>query len=165
MGGIMAVIKIKRPNGEEHTFNLTENAQDTGGNYIRVRFNDQDLYARVSGDWTPLNAVKPNGDRGYVQHDAIGFTTWRWESRDVEPFNRWYVYLPKGRYRVLTEAQYKEYNDLIVQNSRTIGITVKTQKTNDFFINIVFNVDNEIIKNILKGNGTNRVIIERTGNI
>ena len=28
----MAVIKVKRPNGEEHTFNLTENAQDTGGN-------------------------------------------------------------------------------------------------------------------------------------
>ena len=70
-------------------------------------FNGQDLYARVSGNVTPLNVVKPNGDRGYVQYDPIGFTTWRWESRDVKPFNRWYIYLPKGKYRVLTEGQYK----------------------------------------------------------
>lgn len=83
----MAVIKIKTPNGQIQTYNLTENAQDTGGNYIRVRFNGQDLYARVSGNVTPLNVVKSNGDRGYVQYDPITFNTWKWEARNVESFN------------------------------------------------------------------------------
>lgn len=161
----MAAIKVKRSNGEEHTFDLTENAQDTGGNYIRVRFNGQDLYARVSGNWTPLNVVKSNGDRGYIQYDPITFNTWRWESRNVEPFNRWYVYLPKGRYRVLTEAQHKEYNDLTIQNSKTIEITVTNHRNSNDLHYIMFNVDNQIQKKIIKGNGTNRVIIERTGNI
>nr|DAF80203.1 MAG TPA: hypothetical protein [Caudoviricetes sp.] len=161
----MAVIKIKRPNGEEHTFNLTDNSKDTGGNYIRVRFNGQDLYARVSGNVTPLNVVKPNGDRGYVQYDPITFNTWKWESRNVEPFNRWYVYLPKGKYRVLTEGQYKIYNDLVVQNSKTIEVTVTNHRNSNDIHYIMFNIDNQIQNKIIKGNGTNRVIIERTGNI
>lgn len=161
----MAVIKVKRPNGEEHTFNLTENAQDTGGNYIRVHFNGQDLYARVSGSTTPLNVVKPNGDRGYVQYDPITFNTWKWEARNVEAFNKWYVYLPKGKYRVLTEGWHKEYNDLIIQNSKTIEITVTNHRNSNDLHYLMFNIDNQIQKRILKGKGTNRVIIERTGNI
>lgn len=169
MGGIMAVIKIKRPNGEEHTFNLTENAQDTGGNYIRVRFNGQDLYARVSGDWTPLNVVKPNGDRGYVQYDPITFNTWKWEARNVESFNRWYVYLPKGRYNVMTEGQEKKNNTLTITNSKTVEITLNIIKRFDSgdtlkdFLN--FNIDNQIVTTQLASTKTNRIIIERTGDL
>ena len=161
----MAVIKTKTPNGQIQTYNLTDNSKDTGGNYICVHFNGHDYYARVSDNSTPLNVLKPNGDRGYIQYDPITFNTWRWESRNVEPFNRWYVYLPKGRYRVLTEAQHKEYNDLTIQNSKTIEITVTNHRNSNDLHYIMFNVDNQIQKKIIKGNGTNRVIIERTGNI
>lgn len=160
----MAVIKIKRPNGEEHTFNLTENAQDTGGNYIRVHFNGQDFYARVSNDWTPLNVVKPNGDRGYIQHDAVVFTTWRWESRTVEPFNRWYVYLPKGRYHVYMEGINGTNRDLTISNSKNIEITI-TKKIKFDTNYIIFNIDNQIIEGDILGENSNKLFIERTGNI
>ncbi|WP_298710762.1 hypothetical protein, partial [uncultured Veillonella sp.] len=100
----MAVIKTKTPNGQIQTYNLTDNSKDTGGNYICVHFNGQNLYARVAENRTPLNVVKPNGDKGYVQYDPIGFNTWKWETWHVEKFNRWYVYLPKGKYRVTITA-------------------------------------------------------------
>ena len=161
----MAAIKVKRSNGEEHTFNLTENAQDTGGNYIRVRFNGQDLYARVSGNVTPLNVVKPNGDKGYVQYDPITFNTWKWEARNVEKFNRWYVYLPKGKYRILTEGIYKKYHDLTMQTSKDIEITITTSRNYDNNDFITFNINNQISRRDSLGTGMNRLIIERTGNI
>ena len=149
----MAVIKTKTPNGQIQTYNLTENAQDTGGNYIRVRFNGQDLYARVSGNVTPLNVVKPNGDRGYVQYDPITFNTWKWEARNVESFNKWYVYLPKGKYRVFMDASDAAERELT------------TKRVPPNLIKITFNIDNQISiqKNISKH--LNRLIIERTGNI
>lgn len=161
----MAAIKVKRSNGEEHTFNLTENAQDTGGNYIRVRFNGQDLYARVSGNVTPLNVVKANGDRGYVQYDPITFNTWKWEARNVESFNKWYVYLPKGKYRVFMDASNAAERELIIPNSKNIEITITTKRVSPNLIKITFNIDNQISiqKNISKH--LNRLIIERTGNI
>ena len=161
----MAVIKIKTPNGQIQTYNLTENAQDTGGNYIRVRFNGQDLYARVSGNVTPLNVVKPNGDKGYVQYDPITFNTWKWEARNVEKFNRWYVYLPKGKYRILTEGIYKKYHDLTMQTSKDIEITITTSRNYDNNDFITFNINNQISRRDSLGTGMNRLIIERTGNI
>ena len=165
MGGIMAVIKIKRPNGEEHTFNLTENAQDTGGNYIRVRFNGQDLYARVSGNVTPLNVVKSNGDRGYVQYDPIGFNTWKWEAWHVEKFNRWYVYLPKGKYRVTITAMTNKSYELTIPTSKDIEITITTSRNYNNDDLIMFNIDNQISRKEFIDSGVKRLVIERTGNI
>lgn len=165
----MAVIKVKRPNGEEHTFNLTENAQDTGGNYIRVRFNGTDYYARVSGDWSPLSVTKSDKSRGYVQENPIGFTTWRWESQSVNEFNRWYVYLPKGKYNVMTEGQEKKNNTLTITNSKTVEITLNIIKRFDSgdrlkdFLN--FNIDNQIVTTQRASTKTNRIIIERTGDL
>lgn len=161
----MAVIKIKRPNGEEHTFNLTENAQDTGGNYIRVRFNGQDLYARVSGNVTPLNVVKSNGDRGYVQYDPIGFNTWKWEAWHVEKFNRWYVYLPKGKYRVTITAMTNKSYELTIPTSKDIEITITTSRNYNNDDLIMFNIDNQISRKAFIDSGVKRLIIERTGNI
>lgn len=161
----MAVIKIKRPNGEEQTFNLTENAQDTGGNYIRVRFNDQDLYARVSGNVTPLNVVKSNGDRGYVQYDPIGFNTWKWETWHVEKFNRWYVYLPKGKYRVTITAMTEKAYELTIPTSKDIEITITTYRNNNNDDFITFNIDNQISRKAFIDKGIKRLVIERTGNI
>lgn len=161
----MAVIKVKRPNGEEHTFNLTENAQDTGGNYICVRFNDQDLYARVSGNVTPLNVVKSNGDRGYVQYDPIGFNTWKWEAWHVEKFNRWYVYLPKGKYRVTITAMTEKAYELTIPTSKDIEITITTYRNNNNDDFIMFNIDNQISRKEFIDKGIKRLVIERTGNI
>jgi hypothetical protein len=161
----MAVIKIKRPNGEEHTFNLTENAQDTGGNYIRVRFNGQDLYARVSGNVTPLNVVKSNGDRGYVQYDPIGFNTWKWEAWHVEKFNRWYVYLPKGKYRVTITAMTNKSYELTIPTSKDIEITITTSRNYNNDDLIMFNIDNQISRKAFIDSGVKRLVIERTGNI
>lgn len=161
----MAVIKIKRPNGEEHTFNLTENAQDTGGNYIRVRFNGQDLYARVSGNVTPLNVVKSNGDRGYVQYDPIGFNTWKWEAWHVEKFNRWYVYLPFGKYRVTITAMTNKSYELTIPTSKDIEITITTSRNYNNDDLIMFNIDNQISRKAFIDSGVKRLIIERTGNI
>ena len=161
----MAVIKVKRPNGEEHTFNLTDNSKDTGGNYIRVRFNEQDLYARVSGDWTPLNVVKPNGDKGYVQYDPIGFNTWKWEAWNVEKFNRWYVYLPKGKYKVTIKAMTENSYELTIPTSKDIEITITTSRNNNNDDLIRFNIDNQISKKAFIDSGVKRLIIERTGNI
>nr|DAY34446.1 MAG TPA: hypothetical protein [Caudoviricetes sp.] len=161
----MAVIKVKRPNGEEHTFNLTENAQDTGGNYIRVHFNGQDLYARVSGSTTPLNVVKPNGDRGYVQYDPIGFNTWKWETWHVEKFNRWYVYLPKGKYRVTITAMTEKAYELTIPASKDIEITITTYRNNNNDDFITFNIDNQISRKAFIDKGIKRLVIERTGNI
>lgn len=160
----MAVIKVKRPNGEEYTFILTENAQDTGGNYIRVHFNGQDLYARVSGSTTPLNVVKPNGDRGYVQYDPITFNTWKWEARNVESFNKWYVYLPKGKYRILMEAVDTMERELTIPSSKNIEITVTTKRM-AINTHIVFNIDGQILIENLISKRMNRLTIERTGNI
>ena len=161
----MAVIKVKRPNGEEHTFNLTENAQDTGGNYIRVRFNDQDFYARVSVNVTPLNVVKSNGDRGYVQYDPIGFNTWKWEAWHVEKFNRWYVYLPKGKYRVTITAMTEKAYELTIPTSKDIEITITTYRNNNNDDFIRFNIDNQISRKEFIDKGIKRLVIERTGNI
>lgn len=161
----MAVIKTKTPNGQIQSYNLTDNSKDTGGNYIRVRFNDQDLYARVSVNVTPLNVVKSNGDRGYVQYDPIGFNTWNWEAWHVEKFNRWYVYLPKGKYRILTEGISKKYHDLTMQTSKDIEITITTYRNSNNDDLITFNIDNQISRRDSLGNGMNRLIIERTGNI
>lgn len=161
----MAVIKIKRPNGEEHTFNLTENAQDTGGNYIRVRFNGQDLYARVSGNVTPLNVVKSNGDRGYVQYDPIGFNTWKWEAWHVEKFNRWYVYLPKGKYRVTITAMTNKSYELTIPTSKDIEITITTSRNYNNDDLIMFNIDNQISRKAFIDSGVKRLVIERIGNI
>lgn len=161
----MAVIKVKRPNGEEHTFNLTENAQDTGGNYIRVHFNGQDFYARVSNDWTPLNVVKSNGDRGYVQYDPIGFNTWKWEAWHVEKFNRWYVYLPKGKYRVTITAMTEKAYELTIPTSKDIEITITTYRNNNNDDFIRFNIDNQISRKEFIDKGIKRLVIERTGNI
>nr|DAR28530.1 MAG TPA: hypothetical protein [Caudoviricetes sp.] len=161
----MAVIKVKRPNGEEYTFNLTENAQDTGGNYIRVRFNDQDFYARVSVNVTPLNVVKSNGDRGYVQYDPIGFNTWKWEAWHVEKFNRWYVYLPKGKYRVTITAMTEKAYELTIPTSKDIEITITTYRNNNNDDFIRFNIDNQISRKEFIDKGIKRLVIERTGNI
>ena len=161
----MAVIKVKRPNGEEHTFNLTDNSKDTGGNYIRVRFNDQDLYARVSGNVTPLNVVKSNGDRGYVQYDPIGFNTWKWETWHVEKFNRWYVYLPKGKYRVTITAMTEKAYELTIPTSKDIEITITTYRNNNNDDFITFNIDNQISRKAFIDKGIKRLVIERTGNI
>lgn len=161
----MAVIKVKRPNGEEHTFNLTEHAQDTGGNYICVRFNGQNLYARVSGNVTPLNVVKSNGDRGYVQYDPIGFNTWKWEAWHVEKFNRWYVYLPKGKYRVTITAMTEKAYELTIPTSKDIEITITTYRNNNNDDFIRFNIDNQISRKEFIDKGIKRLVIERTGNI
>lgn len=160
----MAVIKVKRPNGEEHVFNLTENAQDTGGNYICVRFNGQNLYARVSGNVTPLNVVKANGDKGYVQYDPITFNTWKWEARNVESFNKWYVYLPKGKYRILMEAVDTMERELTIPSSKNIEITVTTKRMT-INTHIVFNIDGQILIENSISKRINRLTIERTGNI
>ena len=160
----MAVIKVKRPNGEEHTFNLTSNRKDTGGNYICVHFNGEDYYARISNNPTPLNVLKPNGDRGYVQVEPMEFTTWKWESSNVDKFNRWYVFLPKGKYRILTEGIDKEYHDLTMQTSNNIEITITTQKIGPRKF-IIFNINNQISSRNYLSYNMNRLIIERIGDV
>lgn len=161
----MAVIKTKTPNGQIQTYNLTENSKDTGGNYICVHFNGQDYYARVSGNVTPLNVVKSNGDRGYVQYDPIGFNTWKWETWHVEKFNRWYVYLPKGKYRVTITAMTKKAYELTIPTSKDIEITITTYRNNNNDDFITFNIDNQISRKAFIDKGIKRLVIERTGNI
>ena len=161
----MAVIKVKRPNGEEHTFNLTDNSKDTGGNFFRVRFNEKDLYARIGSQETPLHITKQNGDRGYVQYDPIGFNTWKWEAWHVEKFNRWYVYLPKGKYKVTIRAMTENAYELTIPTSKDIEITITTSRNNNNDDLIRFNIDNQISKKAFIDSGVKRLIIERTGNI
>ena len=165
MGGIMAVIKTKTPNGQIQTYNLTDNSKDTGGNFFRVRFNGQDLYARIGSQKTPLHITKPNGDRGYVQYDPIGFNTWKWEAWHVEKFNRWYVYLPKGKYRVTITAMTENSYVLTIPTSKDIEITITTSRNNNNDDFIMFNIDNQISKKAFIDSGVKRLLIERTGNI
>lgn len=161
----MAVIKTKTPNGQIQTYNLTDNSKDTGGNYICVHFNGQNLYARVAENRTPLNVVKPNGDKGYVQYDPIGFNTWKWETWHVEKFNRWYVYLPKGKYRVTITAMTNKSYELTIPTSKDIEITITTFRNYNNDDLIMFNIDNQISRKAFIDSGVKRLIIERTGNI
>lgn len=161
----MAVIKTKTPNGQIQTYNLTDNSKDTGGNYICVHFNGQNLYARVAENRTPLNVVKPNGDKGYVQYDPIGFNTWKWEAWHVEKFNRWYVYLPKGKYRVTITATTNKSYELMIPTSKDIEVTITTSRNNNNDDFIMFNIDNQISKKAFINKDIKRLIIERTGNI
>lgn len=161
----MAVIKTKTPNGQIQTYNLTDNSKDTGGNYICVHFNGQNLYARVAENRTPLNVVKPNGDKGYVQYDPIGFNTWKWETWHVEKFNRWYVYLPKGKYRVTITAMTNKSYELTIPTSKDIEITITTSRNYNNDDLIIFNIDNQISRKAFIDSGVKRLIIERTGNI
>lgn len=161
----MAVIKTKTPNGQIQTYNLTDNSKDTGGNFFRVRFNGQDLYARIGSQKTPLHITKPNGDRGYVQYDPIGFNTWKWEAWHVEKFNRWYVYLPKGKYRVTITAMTENSYVLTIPTSKDIEITITTSRNNNNDDLIVVNIDNQISKKAFIDSGIKRLLIERTGNI
>lgn len=161
----MAVIKTKTSNGQIQTYNLTDNSKDTGGNFFRVRFNGNNLYARISSQKTPLHITKPNGDRGYVQYDPIGFNTWKWEAWNVEKFNRWYVYLPKGKYRVTITAMGENSYELTIPTSKDIEITITTSRNNNNDDLIRFNIDNQISKKAFIDNGIKRLIIERTGNI
>lgn len=161
----MAVIKTKTPNGEIQTYNLTDNSKDTGGNYICVHFNGQNLYARVAENRTPLNVVKPNGDKGYVQYDPIGFNTWKWETWHVEKFNRWYVYLPKGKYRVTITAMTNKSYELTIPTSKDIKITITTSRNYNNDDLIMFNIDNQISRKAFIDSGVKRLVIERTGNI
>lgn len=161
----MAVIKTKTPNGQIQTYNLTDNSKDTGGNYICVHFNGQNLYARVAENRTPLNVVKPNGDKGYVQYDPIGFNTWKWETWHVEKFNRWYVYLPFGKYRVTITAMTNKSYELTIPTSKDIEITITTSRNYNNDDLIMFNIDNQISRKAFIDSGVKRLIIERTGNI
>lgn len=161
----MAVIKTKTPNGQIQIYNLTDNSKDTGGNYICVHFNGQNLYARVAENRTPLNVVKPNGDKGYVQYDPIGFNTWKWETWHVEKFNRWYVYLPKGKYRVTITAMTNKSYELTIPTSKDIEITITTSRNYNNDDLIMFNIDNQISRKAFIDSGVKRLIIERTGNI
>ena len=161
----MAVIKTKTPNGQIQTYNLTDNSKDTGGNYICVHFNGQNLYARVAENRTPLNVVKPNGDKGYVQYEPIGFNTWKWETWHVEKFNRWYVYLPKGKYRVTITAMTNKSYELTIPTSKDIEITITTSRNYNNDDLIMFNIDNQISRKAFIDSGVKRLIIERTGNI
>lgn len=161
----MAVIKTKTANGQIQTYNLTDNSKDTGGNYICVHFNGQNLYARVAENRTPLNVVKPNGDKGYVQYDPIGFNTWKWETWHVEKFNRWYVYLPKGKYRVTITAMTNKSYELTIPTSKDIEITITTSRNYNNDDLIMFNIDNQISRKAFIDSGVKRLIIERTGNI
>lgn len=161
----MAVIKTKTPNGQIQTYNLIDNSKDTGGNYICVHFNGQNLYARVAENRTPLNVVKPNGDKGYVQYDPIGFNTWKWETWHVEKFNRWYVYLPKGKYRVTITAMTNKSYELTIPTSKDIEITITTSRNYNNDDLIMFNIDNQISRKAFIDSGVKRLIIERTGNI
>lgn len=161
----MAVIKTKTPNGQIQTYNLTDNSKDTGGNYICVHFNGQNLYARVAENRTPLNVVKPNGDKGYVQYDPIGFNTWKWETWHVKKFNRWYVYLPKGKYRVTITAMTNKSYELTIPTSKDIEITITTSRNYNNDDLIMFNIDNQISRKAFIDSGVKRLIIERTGNI
>lgn len=161
----MAVIKTKTPNGQIQTYNLTDNSKDTGGNYICVHFNGQNLYARVAENRTPLNVVKPNGDKGYVQYDPIGFNTWKWETWHVEKFNRWYVYLPKGKYRVTITAMTNKSYELTIPTSKDIEITITTSRNYNNDDLIMFNIDNQISRKAFIDSRVKRLIIERTGNI
>lgn len=161
----MAVIKTKTPNGQIQTYNLTDNSKDTGGNYICVHFNGQNLYARVAENRTPLNVVKPNGEKGYVQYDPIGFNTWKWETWHVEKFNRWYVYLPKGKYRVTITAMTNKSYELTIPTSKDIEITITTSRNYNNDDLIMFNIDNQISRKAFIDSGVKRLIIERTGNI
>lgn len=161
----MAVIKTKTPNGQIQTYNLTDNSKDTGGNYICVHFNGQNLYARVAENRTPLNVVKLNGDKGYVQYDPIGFNTWKWETWHVEKFNRWYVYLPKGKYRVTITAMTNKSYELAIPTSKDIEITITTSRNYNNDDLIMFNIDNQISRKAFIDSGVKRLIIERTGNI
>lgn len=161
----MAVIKTKTPNGQIQSYNLTDNSKDTGGNYICVHFNGQNLYARVAENRTPLNVVKPNGDKGYVQYDPIGFNTWKWETWHVEKFNRWYVYLPKGKYRVTITAMTNKSYELTIPTSKDIEITITTSRNYNNDDLIMFNIDNQISRKAFIDSGVKRLIIERTGNI
>ena len=161
----MAVIKTKTPNGQIQTYNLTDNSKDTGGNYICVHFNGQNLYARVAENRTPLNVVKPNGDKGYVQYDPIGFNTWKWETWHVEKFNRWYVYLPKGKYRVTITAMTNKSYELTIPTSKDIEITITTSRNYNNDDLIMFNIDNQISRKAFIDSGVKRLVIERAGNI
>lgn len=165
MGGIMAVIKTKTPNEQIQTYNLTDNSKDTGGNFFRVRFNGKNLYARIGSQKTPLHITKPNGDRGYVQYDPVGFNTWKWEAWHVEKFNRWYVYLPKGKYRVTFTAMTENSYELTIPTSKDIEITIATSRNNNNDDLIGFNIDNQISKKAFINSGIKRLLIERTGNI
>lgn len=161
----MAVIKTKTPNGQIQTYNLTDNSKDTGGNFFRVRFNGKNLYARIGSQKTPLHITKPNGDRGYVQYDPIGFNTWKWEAWNVEKFNRWYVYLPKGKYRVTFTAMTENSYELTIPTSKDIEITITTSRNNNNDDLIGFNIDNQISKKAFINSGVKRLLIERIGNI
>lgn len=161
----MAVIKTKTPNGQIQTYNLTDNSKDTGGNFFRVRFNGNNLYARIGSQKTPLHITKPNGDSGYVQYDPIGFNTWKWEAWHVEKFNRWYVYLPKGKYRVTITAREEKSYELTIPTSKDIEITITTFRNNNNNNLIMFNIDNQISKKAFIDSGVKRLVIERTGNI
>ena len=165
MGGIMAVIKTKTPNGQIQTYNLTDNSKDTGGDFFRVRFNGKNLYARIGSQKTPLHITKPNGDRGYVQYDPIGFNTWKWEAWNVEKFNRWYVYLPKGKYRVTFTAMTENSYELTIPTSKDIEITITTSRNNNNDDLIGFDIDNQISKKAFINSGVKRLLIERIGNI
>lgn len=161
----MAVIKTKTPNGQIQTYNLTDNSKDTGGDFFRVRFNGKNLYARIGSQKTPLHITKPNGDRGYVQYDPIGFNTWKWEAWNVEKFNRWYVYLPKGKYRVTFTAMTENSYELTIPTSKDIEITITTSRNNNNDDLIGFNIDNQISKKAFINSGVKRLLIERIGNI
>jgi len=114
---------------------------------------------------TPLNVVKSNGDRGYVQYDPIGFNTWKWEAWHVEKFNRWYVYLPKGKYRVTITAMTEKAYELTIPTSKDIEITITTYRNNNNDDFIRFNIDNQISRKEFIDKGIKRLVIERTGNI
>lgn len=161
----MAVIKTKTPNGQIQTYNLTDNSKDTGGDFFRVRFNGKNLYARIGSQKTPLHITKPNGDRGYVQYDPIGFNTWKWEAWNVEKFNRWYVYLPKGKYRVTFTAMTENSYELTIPTSKDIEITITTSRNNNNDDLIGFDIDNQISKKAFINSGVKRLLIERIGNI
>lgn len=160
----MAVLKVRRSNGEVFTVNLTTNASDTGGNYIRLHVNGQTLYARLGDAWTPLSVRKPNGTRQYAQENPIVFTTWNWSKypEDVRGIEKMFVYLPKGRYRATVHGKGDDSNEFTVDTSRDIEVNVSMSNNNESATRALFNV-NGWRKEIFATRHELRIQIERIG--
>lgn len=95
---------ILEKGGQRYVFGLHTDRSVMNGNYITVPFNGADYYARIGDESTPLKVFK-SGRWYSVQYNPISFSTFH-RALYVSDFTSFEenIYFPKGRYRVIIEA-------------------------------------------------------------
>lgn len=151
--------------GKSPIFDLTENLRDLGNSkHIKVESGGKTYYGRIATNKTEIPILIAN-TRYYLQYTPAYFGDYKWEKSygGSSWQERFFVYLPKGKYNVTWNTRNDHSYDIVIPNSTDVEIVITFEKR-DFDSRISLSFGNYINeKRRPAGKKTTRITIRRTG--